>query len=260
MSLRSSGVSKCLEKKLSIFGFEIPDLLAIFLTLSILNFVFGQTSLKFPLVWFPTILLSLALYFGKRGKPENYLIHWLRFQIAPGIFSAFPEPRHWVDPPRLHGGKLVAISCILGLSIGAFGSPSNPRLDDLADLQTENEMDKNQNGQLAYDDKIIERNNARLERKLELLRQRNRALKDENNKRTLEIKKGRRREQSINEMLAQEEQYLARLQANTVYQKRILEAFAVRIQNAKTSHQHHQQIVMRLKAHIQKTCSKINFK
>jgi hypothetical protein len=98
--LRSSAVSKCLDKRLLIFGFEIPDLLLIFLSLSILNFIFGQTPLKIVLVWLPTLALSLTLYFGKKGKPENYLIHWFRFQIKPGIFSAFPEPEPWGPPPN----------------------------------------------------------------------------------------------------------------------------------------------------------------
>jgi hypothetical protein len=93
-------VSKCLDKRLSIFGFEIPDLLFIFLTLSILNFIFGQTQLKIILVWIPTLVLSLVLFFGKKGKPENYLIHWLRFQIKPGILSAFYDPTEWQDPPN----------------------------------------------------------------------------------------------------------------------------------------------------------------
>ncbi len=101
MELRTTSVSKCLDKKLIIFGFEVPDILAIFLSLSILNFLFGQTNLKLFLVWLPVLILALALYFGKKGKPDNFLIHWLRFQIKPGIFSAFPVPTPWREPPSL---------------------------------------------------------------------------------------------------------------------------------------------------------------
>jgi len=101
MTLKTVPVSKCLDKKLMIAGFEIPDLLAIFLTLSLLNFIFGQTSFRFALVWLPTAALALILRVGKRGRPENYLIHWIRFQIAPGTFSAFPDPTLWKSPPRL---------------------------------------------------------------------------------------------------------------------------------------------------------------
>ncbi len=92
MELKSTSVSKCLDKKMMIMGFEIPDLLVIFLTISILNFLFGSTGMKFILVWFPSIALVLTIRLTKRGKPDNYLLHWLRFQMKPGIISAFAEP------------------------------------------------------------------------------------------------------------------------------------------------------------------------
>ena len=100
MSLRSVPVSQCLEKKLRIFGFEVPDILATFITLSVLNFIFGQAHSKLMFVWLPSLALAAVLYFGKKGKPDNYLVHWLRFQVKPGIFSAFDAPTDWVSPPR----------------------------------------------------------------------------------------------------------------------------------------------------------------
>src|ERR1039457_5057750 len=81
VELRTTSVSKRLDKKLIIFGFEVPDLVAIFIMLSILNFLFRQTSFKLLMVWLPTSALALALYFGKKGKPDNHLVHWLTFQI-----------------------------------------------------------------------------------------------------------------------------------------------------------------------------------
>lgn len=99
--MRQVEVSKCLDKKLIMFGFEVIDLLAIFLVLSVLNLVFGQTSLKIPLVWLPSLTLALVLKYGKRGKPDKYLVHWLRFQIKPGVLEAFPEPSRIEPPPRL---------------------------------------------------------------------------------------------------------------------------------------------------------------
>ena len=101
MSLRVTPVSQGLDRKLKMFGLEVPDILAIFITLSILNFVFGQTSLKLFLVWLPTALVAGVLYFGKRGKPDNYLIHWLRFQFKPGTYSAFAPPTNGEEPPHL---------------------------------------------------------------------------------------------------------------------------------------------------------------
>jgi hypothetical protein len=101
MELQSTPVSRCLDKKMIVLGFEVPDLLFIFLTLSILNFLFGMTSMKLVLVWLPTFALALTLRLGKRGKPDNFLVHWMRFQISPGHLSAFQESKDWELPPRL---------------------------------------------------------------------------------------------------------------------------------------------------------------
>ncbi len=105
MEIKSTPVSKCLDKKMMVLGFEVPDLLIIFLTLSVLNLLFGTTTLKAFLVWLPTLALALLLRLGKRGKPENYLIHWLRFQIRPGHLPAFSESKEWEFPPRLKKGN-----------------------------------------------------------------------------------------------------------------------------------------------------------
>lgn len=100
MHLRTVPVSRCLDKRLKIFGFEIPDVLLIFSTLSVLNFIFGAATLKIFLVWLPTVILAAVLYFGKRGKPENYLVHWVKFQSAPGVHSAFALPSRHISPPK----------------------------------------------------------------------------------------------------------------------------------------------------------------
>lgn len=105
MSLRTVPVSMCLDKRLTLLGFEVPDILAIFLLLSVLNFVFGETHMKLLLIWLPTSSLMLVLHFGKNGKPDNHLVHWLRFQLKPGTLSAFREPENQTAPPRLDGGK-----------------------------------------------------------------------------------------------------------------------------------------------------------
>jgi hypothetical protein len=104
MSLRVTSVSQSLDRRLKMFGFEVPDLLAIFITLSILNFVFGQTGMKLLFVWLPSVAVAGVLYFGKRGKPDNYLIHWLRYQVKPGVYSAFSPPTKWEEPKRIKKG------------------------------------------------------------------------------------------------------------------------------------------------------------
>lgn len=105
MDLKVTSVSKCLDKKMMIMGFEIPDLLFIFLSMSILNFLFGTTSLKLFFVWLPSASIALTIRLTKRGKPENYLIHWLRYQIKPGKLLAFPDPSHDLVPPKLKERK-----------------------------------------------------------------------------------------------------------------------------------------------------------
>lgn len=92
MSLRTEPTSQSLDKKLLILGFEVPDVLAIFLLLSILNFVFGQTDYKFFLVWMPVLLVAITLRIGKRGKPDNYLVHLGKYHVSPKYYSAFKEP------------------------------------------------------------------------------------------------------------------------------------------------------------------------
>lgn len=99
--MRTTAVSKCLDRKLVIFGFEVLDILAVFLVLSILNFLFGQAPMKPLLVWAPSLLLAAVLRFGKRGKPDKYLVHWIRYQIKPGAYSAFAETMHERAVPRI---------------------------------------------------------------------------------------------------------------------------------------------------------------
>ncbi len=101
MELKVTEVSRCLDKKMMIMGFEVPDLLFIFLTMSILNFLFGTTNLKLIFVWLPSAAIALTIKLTKRGKPDNYLIHWLRFQIKPGVLTAFHDPTNQKPAPTL---------------------------------------------------------------------------------------------------------------------------------------------------------------
>ena len=53
MSIKCTPVSKCLDKKTLLWGFEMADLIIVFMLLAILNFLFGQTDQKLLLVWLP---------------------------------------------------------------------------------------------------------------------------------------------------------------------------------------------------------------
>ena len=84
-----------LESKLKLLGFELIDLLLIFLYLSISNLLFGQTALKLPLVYIGSLTLALTLYFAKKGKPENYLSDKLSNLVNQSIFSAnLPDTKY----------------------------------------------------------------------------------------------------------------------------------------------------------------------
>ena len=87
--MRVTPISRCLDRRLVLFGFDVGDLLCVFFTLSCLYLVFGQTQMKILCVWLPTVSLACILRYGKKGKPEKYIIHWVRFQIMPGVFEAF---------------------------------------------------------------------------------------------------------------------------------------------------------------------------
>ncbi len=88
MNLLISKTPRNLESKLKLLGFELIDLLLIFVYLSISNLLFGQTSLKTPMVYIATIALSAILYFVKKGKPDNYLSDLISSLINPNIFCA----------------------------------------------------------------------------------------------------------------------------------------------------------------------------
>lgn len=88
MSLLVTKVPRALDNRLKLFGFELADLLLIFLYLSVSNLFFGPTRWKFPIVWVGTIALSCILYFVKKGKPDGYLQHLMQFKINPSVYVA----------------------------------------------------------------------------------------------------------------------------------------------------------------------------
>lgn len=91
MGLDTSRVYKCLEKKTLILGFEIVDLFALSLLLCVLNFIFSSSDFKLFLTFGPVLVLAGVLKIAKRGEADNFILHWLRFQFAPGVFRAFPR-------------------------------------------------------------------------------------------------------------------------------------------------------------------------
>lgn len=85
--LETTRVPRALEMKSKLFGFELPDLLLIFFTLALTNFIFGSTTFRYPLVWGTTLSLALFLFFAKRGKPDSYLQHLGEYLASPSYFA-----------------------------------------------------------------------------------------------------------------------------------------------------------------------------
>lgn len=93
MEVQSSSVHRKLDAKLKIAGLEAPDLLFVLIFAAVMNLFFGRTSLALPLVLILPSVMLLALYFGKRDKPNGFMIHLARFYLTPGFFSAGEESK-----------------------------------------------------------------------------------------------------------------------------------------------------------------------
>lgn len=94
-SLLTTAVPRALEMKSRLFGFELPDILLVFLNLGVTNLVFGAFSLRIPLVWGTTVGLALFLYFAKRGRPDGYLQHLVEHYVNPVHRSAGKPDRFY---------------------------------------------------------------------------------------------------------------------------------------------------------------------
>jgi len=88
LSLEQSKVHRNLDGAIKVMGLEAPDLILVLMVAAVMNLFFGQTSLVLITVFGIPLLLLFTLYFGKKGKPENYLIHLVRYLVTPRFFSA----------------------------------------------------------------------------------------------------------------------------------------------------------------------------
>lgn len=86
--LITTAVPRALEIKSKLFGFELPDLLLIFMNLAVTNLVFGATSYRYSLVWGTTLSIALFLFLAKRGRPDNYIQHLGEMIVQPSYRAA----------------------------------------------------------------------------------------------------------------------------------------------------------------------------
>ena len=88
MSLLTSKVPRSLETKTKLLGFELGDVLLVFLYLTLSNLAFGRTELKLPIVWGGTLLVAGLLHLFKKGKPDRHLEHFGQYLRTPDILAA----------------------------------------------------------------------------------------------------------------------------------------------------------------------------
>lgn len=92
MQLHTATVQRNLDAKLKLGNIEAFDLLIALICGAVMNLFFGGTALELPLVLGVPVLVLSTCYFGKRGKPEKYLPHLLRYHLEAGFFAAGEEP------------------------------------------------------------------------------------------------------------------------------------------------------------------------
>lgn len=98
MSLRQSNVNRSLDNQFKVMGFEAVDLLALLLVTGFLKVIFTGTGLETYFVWIPSGVMALVLRIAKRGKPDGYLKHLLKYHLGPKHFAAFKWCKNW-EPP-----------------------------------------------------------------------------------------------------------------------------------------------------------------
>lgn len=84
MSLKTSQVHRRLDAKLKIGSVEATDLLVVLILAAVLNLFLNSIPFGPILIFGIPSLLFVALYFGKRGKPDGYLLHAIKFYLSPG--------------------------------------------------------------------------------------------------------------------------------------------------------------------------------
>lgn len=88
MSLETSTVHRNLEVKMRVFGLEAFDILSVLIFSAIMNMLFGQTTLAPVFVFILPGLVLMTLVLGKKNKPDDYLIHLVRYLLTRGSYSA----------------------------------------------------------------------------------------------------------------------------------------------------------------------------
>ena len=92
--IKTSVVHRNLDSKLRLLGMEAQDLVFVMLLASVMNLLFGKSGMGFYATFVLPGLTALVLFFVKRGKPEGFLVHFIRYHLTLGFFSAGEESRN----------------------------------------------------------------------------------------------------------------------------------------------------------------------
>ena len=105
--LFTSRVPRSLETKTKLFGFEIGDLLLVFIQLSVLNLLFGSSRFHYPAVWGSTAGLLSLIFFVKKGKPDNFIQHAIEHHLRPPVLIANASDQKAKPFTKYQGEKYV---------------------------------------------------------------------------------------------------------------------------------------------------------
>lgn len=86
--LDRSSVHRKLDAKFKIGGVDAADLIAVLLVAGVMNLFFGRMSIGPILIFGPAGILFMVLYFGKRGKPDGFLLSVLKYYLSSGRIDA----------------------------------------------------------------------------------------------------------------------------------------------------------------------------
>lgn len=86
--LKTSTIHRKLNAKFKIGGIDAADLLSVLLCAAIMNLFFGRLSFGPIFIFGFSAVLFFVLYFGKKGKPDGYLFHAVKYYLSPGELRA----------------------------------------------------------------------------------------------------------------------------------------------------------------------------
>ncbi|MBF0362741.1 MAG: hypothetical protein HQK49_17110 [Oligoflexia bacterium] len=86
--LRNSIVHKNLEMKIKLLGVELADILLVLFLSSVMNLIFGRTSISWIMVFIIPLIVGITLHLGKKNKPDNFIFHFIKYHLLPGQFVA----------------------------------------------------------------------------------------------------------------------------------------------------------------------------